>query len=416
MIKTIDKLITKSEKILKLDIKYFSKNSFYILLKQGITGFFGFLLSFTLARTLTRFTFGEYNLFLSILGVLSIFSLPGMLDAILNSVVKGFDHSYIEGTRLSFKASFLSFPLIFLIALFYFLNNQPTVSLLLLTSVIFFPFYNGLNSFEYFLTAKEKFFEVMLSTALLSFAVNLVTLLVALFTGKIFLIVFAFLLVNAVVKLSIFSYTRRLVKKGSNVDPEMKRFGLFLTLLSGFSQIVNNFDRIILGYFSGLSSLALFSIANILPSFIEKTFYSLQGIMTPKIIKEGKRGNRETIKRHLIKIIFLSIFVFLVIYFAAPFFIKIFFGAKYEEAIKFSQLLSVQLVFSLANSMLGNIITFQQRSKSMIFFTFYPALPRMILYLILIPKFGILGLILSLLVSKFLAFSGLLVLNLKKQT
>lgn len=415
MKKTIDKLITRSEKALSLDVRYFSKNSFLLFLQQVIMGLGGFALTFVLARQFSKYTFGEYNLALSLLAMLSVFSLPGMMDSILNSVVHGFDKSLVEGTKLRVKSSLLSIPVILALAYFYFYNQQPTVSFLLLLSLPLFPLFYSFKTYNVFLIAKEKFLDLFLVSLIASIVTAAAVVTTTLVFKKIYLTFLSFILTSALLDWFFYSYIKDNIKKKTKVDPGMRKFGYFMSFTGVVSLIVNNLDGAVLSFFSGLSSLAVFSIANIFPQFVEKSLRSLEGVLIPKIIKQGTRGNREMVKKHFLKTILISIFIAFFLLLLVPSAIKIFFGKKYQQSIFFSQLLSLQLLFQLPSALLSNIIIYQKRLRQTLFLSFYPGIAKMIFYFILIPKFGILGLVLTLVVTRFFNFLALLYFSLRRR-
>ncbi len=205
----INGLINKSERFLQLDVRYFYKNSFFLLLREVVTGLFGFTITFVLARQFSRYTFGEYNLVFSLLGMLSIFSLPGMMDSILNSVVRGLDKSFIEGTRLRFKASFFSIPLILILAGFYFYQQQPTISLLLLLSLPIFPFYYSFKTYNVFLIGKEKFSKLLVTASFTAMIAAVTVITSILIFRKIYITFLSFLLINSFLDLFFYFYVKR---------------------------------------------------------------------------------------------------------------------------------------------------------------------------------------------------------------
>lgn len=414
--KQFKQLIIQGERFLGLDLRYFSKNSFFLLLREVVTGLSGFSLTYVLARQFTKYTFGEYNLVFSLLGMLSIFSLPGMMDSILNSVARGFEKSFIEGTKLRFKTSFLALPFLITLIYFYLYHQQPTIALLLLLSIPLFPFFYSFKTHHVFLIAKEKFSKLFLISSFIALITNGLVIAVTLIFKKIYLAFLIFILGSSLLDLFFYFYIKKKIKTKAKSEPGMKRFGYFMSFISVVSLLVNNLEKVVLSFFSGFSSVAVFSIAGILPQFIERGLRSLEGVLIPKIIKQGRKGNQEAIKKHLSKTIFSSILIFFIIFLLVPFFISVFFGQKYQESIFFAKLLSLPLLFCLPNMLLSKIIIFQKRLKQTLFLSSFPAAIKMVLYLVLIPKLGILGLVLSLIISKFLNFLTVLYFSLVKRS
>lgn len=416
MIKKIDQFLKKCEKFLELDVRYFSKNSFFLLAREISSGFFGFLLTLVIARQFSLSSFGEYNLALSLLGVLSIFSLPGMMDSILISSAKGFDHSLIEGTRLRIKSSFLAIPVILALSSFYyFYKHQPTVGLFLFLAIPIFPFYFSFKTYDVFLIAKEKFKKLFFTSLITALISALFVSANTLIFKKVYLTFLSFIFINSLADLFFYFQIKSGLNKTKNNDRGMKPFGYFISLISVLSLIVNNLDKVILNLFSDLSSVAVFSIAATFPQFVERALRSLDGVLIPKIIKQGVKGNQEMINKHFLKTVLISFLITLPVFLFAPFFINLFFSEKYKQASLFVRLLSLPILFQLPSMLLSKIIIYQKRLKQTLFLSFCPEIIKFFCYFLLIPKFKILGLVLTILITKTINFFILLFLFFKKK-
>src|SRR3989344_7998050 len=81
-------------KLFKLDIHYFASSSFYSLLQQIVGVTIGLIVSYIFGHYVTKLVFGEYNFILSTVSLLTFLSLPGINDALTQTVGRGFDRSY----------------------------------------------------------------------------------------------------------------------------------------------------------------------------------------------------------------------------------------------------------------------------------------------------------------------------------
>ena len=99
-------LIDKLGSYVHLDLRYYIRNLSYITAGQLVGAGFSVLLSIAFARLLTKDLYGQWNYILAIMGILAIFSLPGMNTAIVQAVARGHDRVSIDGTKEKFGGAF----------------------------------------------------------------------------------------------------------------------------------------------------------------------------------------------------------------------------------------------------------------------------------------------------------------------
>ncbi len=97
--------LKRTEKILNLDINYFLRGSLFGFLQQFIGIFCGLGVNYLLGHVLSKSAYGEYNLVLSILGMLTFLSLPGIDTALIQSVGQGYEAALLQSTKLKLKFS-----------------------------------------------------------------------------------------------------------------------------------------------------------------------------------------------------------------------------------------------------------------------------------------------------------------------
>ncbi|MCD5401516.1 oligosaccharide flippase family protein, partial [candidate division NPL-UPA2 bacterium] len=74
----INQFIDKLGSYFQLDLRYYIKNSFYLISAHAVSVVIGLMLSISFARFLPKETFGQYGFIMAIIGIVGIFTLPGM--------------------------------------------------------------------------------------------------------------------------------------------------------------------------------------------------------------------------------------------------------------------------------------------------------------------------------------------------
>ena len=167
-------------KKLGLDLPYFVKNGFWMTLRQIVILLSGMAVSIIFARIASKDIYGNYQLFISIFSIVSILSIPGLNNSIVNSVSRGNDGDYSVVVKKSFFWSLIGIPVLLILGAFYFHINK-SLGISLMVSSIFFPFYYAPNTWNAFLQGKRKYSLISIYSSVQSVANALATILVILF-------------------------------------------------------------------------------------------------------------------------------------------------------------------------------------------------------------------------------------------
>lgn len=398
-------VINKLQNHLGLDLIYFFKGGFFITLAQVAGSLSGILISFAFARFASKELFGKYNLILSILAINSLFSLPGFNTAVMQSTLKGFEKALIQSLPYRLKTSFLGVISLFIWGLFYiFYYHQLDIGYTLILISPLFPFLYSFAAYPVYLQAKKLFSQSAKFLALASLLTSTSLVLILLVYKNIISIILTYVITQAFLHFLFFQKTAKLVHKKAKKDPHLKEFGIFITLTKTLSWVASNLDKIILANLLGYEQLAIYSIANIAPQAIAKNLKSFMILPSVKILPQDIKANIKAIKVHFKKLFFMGLGVTFLGWFFLPYFINILYTLAYQKSIFYSQLLMLGFIFAPFNLLLKNIIIYQKKREDTVFLSFYPAIPKIIFYLLLIPKIKILGAILVRLSESVLLF------------
>lgn len=351
-------LIDRIAQVARIDWKYFIKNSFWVGIRQIITLTVGLLVSVVFARLVTKELYGNYQLVLSILSLISITAISGLNPAIIRAVARGYEGSYPKAVKISFLWSFLGSAIVFIIGGFYFFYQSEVVGIVLLASSIFFPFLYGLSHWEALFLGQERFDLVTKFSALQTIISGLVTAFVIfLFPDKLIVIALAYFLLSS--GFNILFYKKSLsFLKNKKIEKGTISYGYFLTKINILSIVANHLDKIMVGIFLGPQELAIYAIGVNFSKKILNLIKSFFSIATPKIAKKNTLNKQNYLK------IFILFSVFgIVAYFVTPPIILFLFSESYSNSIILSQIVFLFMPFYALNLLYKNHILFYLKNK-----------------------------------------------------
>lgn len=347
-------LIDFGRRLTGLDIEYFAKGGFWMILLQAYIMVTGLLLSILFARLLEKVAFGQYQFIIAIISALAITALPGLHPAIMQEVTKGNEGSLNKAVSLRLKTSmFGSVALVAVAAYFLLARKDSLFAFVFLVSAVFFPFISITSALSSFLNAKE-FFSSSFFFQTFDRTVLVVALIVALLT-KLPAPLIGLVYVGSVAlsNLVLLAYFRLKIKINSSIGAIAKN-GFQLTLIQSGTKLLMQADKLIISYLLGLSDLAVYTISLLIPDTADAFVNTLNSVAFAKLSKTDKPSLWSKLKRGWLVFAFVGGVVLL--FFMLPFLIPLVFGEKYVDSVIPSQfyvlILPALFVFRLCGSWL----------------------------------------------------------------
>ncbi|WP_272690468.1 lipopolysaccharide biosynthesis protein [Providencia sp. PROV152] len=341
--------------------------------------------------------YGEYELLLTTIIVLFPLMTGGVIDAVFRFCYRKQKKAQrIIFSRLFFNGSLIFIiltPIVYYTSQLYF-NNY--VSTLLVINIY-------LNFLIELIKQLEKANEKILSMTLIEFFKNIITLalyyfyilkyktinleeiisILSIATTACFIILFF--------KYRIYSYiifNKKLIFfKKSEIS-----YSLFLMPNTILWWVINTSDKFMLGIFSGITSVAIYSIATKFPSLLtalNRIFLQIWHILI-------MRNNSTSIW----SINYISLY--LCVLFSIPIINYIFpyiFDSRYVDSLIYIPFLIIGAFYSIISSLLGGVFIKNKHAKYAFYSTLLAAVINLIGNLILIPIYNIWGCIISTLIS-----------------
>lgn len=351
-----------SQKYTKADMLYVAKGGFWVLFAQGMNSILSLLLIIAFANLLPKETYGVYRYILAVAGMLSIFTLSGMNNAVSRTVAQNNEGVIRPAVIYQLKWNALMFLASFGVAGYYFIHGDVTLGLSLLILGAFVPCTLAFNTYGAYLDGKKQF-KMANTLSVLATLTYSVGMLITLFvTDEVVWMVVIYAVTTFVPSLVFYLYTLRKYTPPTAVDvADTLKYGRELTFLRFIDPVVSQIDKVVLAHFWGPAQLATYTIALAVPNramlfikswvaigfpkFAEKTFAEINSVFIRRIIQGISIGTLITILY-----IFVSPYLFL---YVLP---------QYAEGIFYSQLLSLNFILALPNRYMSLLFTSQRLS------------------------------------------------------
>ncbi len=352
----------------------------------------GFAATFFLARCLSVDQYGQYNFVIGAIGVLSVFSLTEMNNAVMQSVARGYYGTYKSAILKTFQFSTIASVILWGMSAYYCLiKGDLYLALGLLIAGACFPFYRGLIQWKSLRVAEHKFKELARIEGMNSITTNVAIVVAVLWVPEHLLPpLLCFLIIPACRNVLTTLIDIRNIPQESKSESGSMEYGLKSSLIGSLSQLSVDLDRIILFFFLSPAAVAMFSAADRISDIFKSLTQDLAGVMAPKLARQQEYSSNLD-KLFMLYSLVLGVGLILFCFTLLPQVFVIIFTEKYTEAIPYAQAL-------LCSNVIGNfaILRFryvrsQMDIKNYKNVTIGAAIVRILSLLILVPFFGVWG-------------------------
>lgn len=389
------KNLIKKLKQYKQDYAVFIKNTSWTSINQVFTILLGVLLTIIFARFTSKELFGEYNFLNSIIAIISIVAIPGLNTSMLRSISRGMDGVYIKAVKLSLMWSLLGVPILFLIGCYYYFFNNPIIGLALFIASIFFPLIYAPNNWIALLQGKKRF-DIFAKYSIIQSIIRTSAILFAIFSGptNLIIIFLSFLVSGAVTNVLFFFKSKHYIENNEE-ENGWKKSGYKLTFNDFVDLSYDNLDKILIGIFLGPVELAVYAIAVSIVSALKGSLIQIITVISPSVYAMEKKTLKSILKKTLPSIILLNIIFMLIVILVLPFIINLLYSQKYDDSIFIAQVYSITIPLAIIMAVLSTSLISLKEENMLLISRLIGFIIMLILYIILIPIFGIMGAILA---------------------
>jgi O-antigen/teichoic acid export membrane protein len=388
-----------TEQYTKTDMVYLAKGGFWLTLGQIVSSLSAFLLSLAFANLLPKETYGNYKYILSIVGILTIPTLSGMGTAITQAVARGYEGSLIPALKTKIRWGLLGGLASLILAGYYFYQDNTTLTISFLISAVFLPFMDSFGIYDALLQGK-KLFDISTKYFIISQIIAIASLITVLFfTQNLFLIIFTYFASWTLIRFIFLKLTLKNFPLNQNQDTSTISYGKHLSLMGIISTIANYLDRLLIFHYLGAAEVAIYSIAIAPPEQIKSLFKSIGTLALPKFAQRDIKDIKQNIGDKFLKLFLFGILIIGLYIVIAPFFYKIFFS-KYLDSIFLSQLFSVSML-NLTFFPASTVLTTKSKIKEQYIINIASSIFQIIAMIIFIIWFGLIGLVIARILTRF---------------
>lgn len=393
-----------TQKYTQTDMIYLVKGGSWLIFGQIIGTVASFLLSIAFANLLDPVTYGNYRYILSLVGILTIFSLTGMGTATTQAVARGFEGSFYSAFREKLKFGTLGSLAALGLAIYYFLKGNYTLPVPLLISAIFLPLWQASGIYGNFLNGKKRF-DLLASWGTISQIISVISLIITLFlTKNLFWIIAVYFISGTFSNYFFYLLTKKKFKPNKKEDSQTLFFGKHLSLMDVFNQIAFYLDRILIFHYLGAAQVAIYQFAITPPEHIKALLKNIQPLALPKFAQKSKEEIKKTIFKKMVKFSLFLLPLIVIYILLAPFLYKILFR-QYLNSILYSQIFSISLIFTPLIFLGTSILQSQTAQKQLYLLNIGTSIIKILLLFFFIYFYGLIGAILAQIIYRLIVAS-----------
>ena len=361
----------------------------------------GLVATYFLARSMSLESFGEYNMILNAIGVLTIFSLSGLNNSIMQAVARGYAGTYRATVPIAFGSSFLASAVLIVLGGWYYREGHLQLAQGLLIAAFLFPLTHGLVQWKGVIIGNAKFGRLLFHDGLSSIMTyGLIVAVVLLYPGQYVLPIVIALIIPGIynVLLTILSYHR--IPRDAPVETANVRYGIQTSVFSSLGAIGSNLDRLLLFFFLSPTALALFVAAGRLPDLLSGAMQDVSAVLAPRLAKYESYTERLDRVFVLLSLIYGTAIVVLA-FTAMPGLVVFLFGDAYADAVPYAQALTCSVAIGYLANLRFRYIRSQIDARSFRDITLISSAVRLAAFVILVPPFGLVGAVIASFIYRF---------------
>ncbi|MCA9363859.1 oligosaccharide flippase family protein [Candidatus Kaiserbacteria bacterium] len=392
------RILSIASRTLRMDASKVFRQGSWVISETMVTAISSFLVMVVMANILPKDVYGTYKYILALGAMLTTFSLTGLPTALTRAIAQGSDRSFVQGCVLGLRWSVGITVGATACALYYHFNNNDVMALGLLFAGIALPVIKNFQLYESYLSGTLHFKQKTIIAGLQQLFFGVLLASVAYFSGSVLVLVGTFFFSQALVYSVTFVYVLTTYRPRTNATPETFEYSKHLSAMSILSEVANQIDEVLTFHFLGAAQLATYTVALNLPKRLKGIFYNFSNIILPYLSTKDVRTIRKTVPHKVFLLFCLLSSVTLVYILSAPYIFTYLFP-QYTEAVIYSQVGALTILFTSTMPFRQALLAHAQKRSLYISQISIP-LCKILLTLILLPRYGIWGVVTALLLTR----------------
>ncbi len=393
-------LIEKFEKTLKVNVRYLIRDSSWLGSGQIILSLFSFLLAVAFTRLVSKSTYGEYKYALSLISLLSAFTLSGLGTAVLRSTARGYEGTLRYAFWKNIQWSLLFFLGTLGISLYYFMHHSAFGIAFLITGCLW-PVFTSTNLYSNFLSAKKDFRRLTLYFTIIGNIFPYACLFLTMFlTDNPIWFIIVYIASNTLIGVILYLRVVYIYKPNKDVDREALHYGKHLSFINILSTVAGNIDKILVFHYLGAVQVALYSVATAPIDQLKAILTLPNNLLFPQFSKYSESDIRRRIFNKFLLYAVFSIATIGIFIILLPVFFRVLFPA-YAGVTFLAQLYSLSLLNMLAEPASVFIIA-KKKIKEQYFVNIISGVFQIASIIILTGLYGLVGLVIAQILTRWL--------------
>jgi O-antigen/teichoic acid export membrane protein len=375
---------------------YFRSAGAYLVLKLVVFSLAGLVGQYLLTHFLRREDYGLLVWAGTIIALLSPFGLSGISTSIVGAVTKGFDGNFRRGTWLEILGGTLGGLVLLGFSGYYrYWTHEETKSLVFLVAGVLGPglwldthicYWNGKKNFKaiFWWSVPVRLLQLAAIALVFNFSSNPVLVFGVQSAIQV--------LANIAAPISIMRYSNA----NRNVSEDFQIYGNFTNWLYLAGSVSAYLDKLIIGIFFGLESLAIFSVGELVYTYFYKTPASmLSQIFMPRLAEMDLREAARWVRKRQPYLVLMIIVLMMVLAIVVPVIYPLLFSAKYKDSIYYCNLFLICIVLGAPTFLSGAILKSHAMKKETLRSWLFLAVTPLALLPIFGFYFGLAGLVMA---------------------
>jgi O-antigen/teichoic acid export membrane protein len=396
------RLLRKSESYTHTDMVYLAKGGFWLTLGQFIASGASFLLAIAFANLLPKEIFGDYRYILSLLGILTIFTLTGINTAVIQAVARGLEGSFWPSFTSKLKWSILASIGSLGVAIYYYLNGNLILTLSFILASILLPLLRASSLYLAILNGRKDFKLASIYSSYVRILATIAMIVTLFFTNNIFLILIAFFVPETLLH---YIFTWVYIKKhplNEEKDDQTISYGLNLSAMDLIKTIAGQADKILIYHYLGAAQLAIWAFTTAPVSQIKSVLMNIKSLALPKLTQTDDKIIQVHFLDKLKKVEIVVILIIVLYALFAPFLYKIFFP-QYLESIPYTQIYVLTLLF-FPRTFLSTVLVAKKKIKELYNIRIISPILKIIILFFALKYFSLWGMVVGMVVSEAVLF------------
>lgn len=389
----IKKIINFLEKILRTDVRYVLRGYFWFAIEHSVSILTGIVTSVAYANLIPAETYGLFRYAISIMPFLGIATLEKMNDSLAVSVARGFEGDTLRILKIKMKFGLLGTLGGIGLAVYYYYNNDVTISLLVLAMSLFIPIFNPPLLYASYLTGKKKFPVLSILNSASMIIYSAVIVVAILLSKNVFVVLISYFLINVTIRFVVMVCVLRKNPPNNLTESQTMDYGKKINLLEIVNIASSALDNILVFHYLGAAELAAYAFIKKVPENLKFIPRFLTILSMPKFSKKDigdPKIKKEVVRKTWIFYSGISVLVFIYIL-SAPFVFNLLFK-PYKQYVIYSQIYALSFAFNFGGLFLS-FVEANRKTKKVLSLHFTTSIVGILIMFLSLRFYGLLGLV-----------------------